>query len=154
MARAADVATMADVSWFNQTAGTFYIEGDSQDVTGAVFTSWVFIGDATDLVSIDRFSTDVAFRWKGGVANAEVVLTGADDTLSTTKIAGAYAEDDVAASRDGAAVNTDTDVDLPDETLATLRIGSSHNATLNGHIGRITYWSIRRPDADLVSLTS
>jgi hypothetical protein len=99
-----------------------------------------------------------------GLSQAFIVATGgsiqsdlgiAGLTLSSlNKTAGAYKENDIAASTNGSAVVTDAIASVP-TNLNRLEIGTQINdGFLCGHISAIRYYKKRLPDAKLVTLTT
>lgn len=86
---------------------------------------------------------------------AQAAVTIGSVSLNTEfNIAFAFAENDVTGAVDGAlAASPDTSCNLP--TTTTLRVGSRvSDGYLNGHIKRLTYFPMRKTDAQLQELTA
>ncbi len=161
VARTVDVLTMSDVSWLNQSVGTFLIKGRQETLTGAVgVLIQIDDGGSTDrlVVSLSMASTASLNTINSGGINGESISGSAISAATSFKIIGAYAQDDVIVGLDGTLdASPDTTADLPlTDTLTTARIGDSSTGSmpLNGHIARITYWNRRFPNEFLQSITS
>ena len=155
--RAADVATISDVTWLNQSAGTFLFEWTPSSLTS--FRYVASIQDADDDIdesyifytSGNNVITQVAV---GGVAQATLTHATATTLDQTSKRVDAVAVNDAASSVDGGAVQMDTPAALPTITRMIIGNRSDGARALNGYIYRITYWNRRLSDGHLQSLTA
>ena len=160
--RAKDVNTTTDSSWLNPFALTVYAEystfipasaayeGGITRVRGQATGNEVLtLNTDTDAAEMDAARTttgnSAAFSGLGPVAANAIV-----------KVAMAVAQDDAAVSLDGAAVVTDNTVDPGDEATWELGIGGREDGTvqLNGHVRKLKFWNVRKPNAFLVSETT
>jgi hypothetical protein len=165
--RNADVASMTSTnfsSWYNQSEGTVFWQGDTVKAnrsSGYVARSW-YISDGTAnerLVFSFNVNDEIGqfFVGDGNVTQAQIFSP--DPTISivgnqTYKFASAYKLNDFAHTSDGRAPGTDTSGTLP--TVNRLDIGTDLSGSsnfLNGHIAKFYYWPTRQPNAKLVSLT-
>ena len=157
--RAADVATITDMGWFNPDAGTFYVEASFSytDANGHDLLD-VDDGGITDRFRLRwdaplnvNFSTKHSADTDGASDGAAVIAAG-----TTFRVAATYADDDVRAAVDGTLSPADTTAAIPlADAMTTLRIGATvAGGQWDGHIARVTYWPIRLPDLHLQALTS
>jgi len=165
--RNADVASMTSTnfsSWYNQSEGTVFWQGDTVKAnrsSGYVARSW-YISDGTAnerLVFSFNVNDEIGqfFVGDGNVTQAQIFSP--DPTISivgnqTYKFASAYKLNDFAHTSDGRAPETDTSGTLP--TVNRLDIGTDLSGSsnfLNGHIAKFYYWPTRQPNEKLVSLT-
>jgi len=155
VARNADVTTMTVSAFFNDSAGTLYIEAFSPN-DGNTFDRLAQFDDggASDRIELQRDATN---------ARAFIITafgTEANMTASTwanatsAKLAIAWVEDDIAFVSDGGTVATDSNATLPGG-ISRLQIGHDHadGAYLNGYIAQIKYWNQRLPNAQLQDIT-
>lgn len=157
--RNADVATMTGTnfsSWYNATEGTFYSESQILYSTGGtIFPGALSANDSTSLNQIMAYYINTN-RQNLYVRNSGTVVVDIGPTVTANimfKFAGAYKENDFAATTNGSAVSTDTSGLLP-SGINQLRIGAQATAgTLNGHIRRIAYYPSRLTNEQLVALT-
>ena len=150
--RAADAITINNfASWFNQSAGTMFADGSA--LSTAVSTTTVFQVDDggfnnRSLIGIDGAGDNaVGATITGGVQQSS--LAGLSTT--NTKVAMAYAANDVALVVNGGTPSTDASVSLP--TVSTARIGNNSLAYWAGYLRRIAYFPTRLPNAQLQALT-
>jgi len=155
--RSMDVATISDVTWFNQSAGTFLFEwtpssltsfryvASVQDADNDIDESYIFYTSGESVI------TQVAV---GGVAQVTLTHTGASTLGQASKRADAVAVNDAASSVDGSAVQTDTPAALPTITRMIIGNRSDGARALNGYIARITYWPRQRPNITLQDKTA
>jgi hypothetical protein len=158
LTRNADVATMTGTnfsSWYNQSEGTLYAEGENN--TGATTLGITSIDDGTlnNRMTLRRTSTSVmgcigvasgATQWNNSV--------GTWNSGQNRKAILGYKTDDVAFTVGGASVVTDTSCLIP--AVTTLRIGSEVAGAANpwnGTIRSIRYYPVRVSNAQLVALT-
>jgi hypothetical protein len=148
--RTADSEAMTAVSsWFNATAGTFYVEGDSL----------VNVASGVPLLSIDDGTTGVNsldIRWRPSATGA--VISSGSATQADLSIPGltvgsvyklwlAYAANDFAFIANGGAPVTDSAGAVP-VSPTTLRIGrASSGNPMNGHIRKLLFFPVRQPNA-------
>lgn len=157
--RAADVANIGTLApWYNPNEGTVCAEVELPNqalnsVTAVSFglSSGVF-GDSTYLSHTNN--GDYLSVANGGVTQA---TAGVGALLAgVKKVAAAYKLNDFGYSRAGAAAVTDTSGTVS-ATATAASIGKApwgSSNYLNGYIRQIRYWPVRRPNADLQSLTS
>jgi hypothetical protein len=150
--RAADVPLISGAAFsafWNQTAGTIVTEWDSNRTSSAVSLS---VNDAS---SSNRYKMwlDVVWAYSGGVQQlgwaSSVAVAG-----TVYKDAFAYAANDCAWSRNGAAVKTDTSVTLP---VAVSQMNPGYeltDANLCGHLRRIRYYPQRLANSELQALSA
>ncbi len=159
--RTADLPTMSDVSWLNQSAGTFLVKGRQETLTGAAAVLiQIDDGGSTDrlIVSVSMAGTASLNTINSGGINGESISGSSISAATSFKIIGAYAQDDVIVGLDGTLdASPDTTADLPPtDTLTTARIGDSSTGSMpwNGTIASITYWPERLSNARLQELTA
>lgn len=155
--RAAEVCGRTLGSEYSATAGTVRVVGRSSPAQDAANGNHVWsLDDGTTnerirlfrLVAADTARVQVT---DGGATQALLDATFANATAF--KSAAAWAANDFSASLNGAAVATDTSGTLP--TMTTLNIGASSSSdSMNGHILSLDYWPERKPDAELIRLST
>lgn len=151
--RAADSASMTGTnfsSWYNQTQGTFVVEGDVPYPTG-VASRYLEASDGTP--------SQALLIAQSTTIGAQISSTGGPFTGTVTtgivKLALAYASNDAAFTYNATAVQTDATVTLP--TPTRLEIGFSTptaNRVLNGHIRSLRFFNVRLSNAQLQALTT
>jgi hypothetical protein len=157
--RAAELATIQPLgSWFNAAEGTFAAEvevpyqtlnattGVSFGVSEASFNNVEYISHST---TADSFTIQ-----SGGVQQAS--LTFSTPPLIAKKVAGVYRVNDFAASRNGAAVSTDTSGAVPVSQVVA-RVGSAPWTTgnyLNGYVRRVRVYRSRLANVDIPTLST
>ena len=150
--RSADIATLTDISWYDQNEGTILAEADTSDFALAGPMGVVVMDDETlnNLIRIKINSNAVEAVITAGGSTQSTGLTIA--TTASFKAALAYAENDFAFTADGAAVVTDTSGSLP--TVTRMLLGKHSNGYwLNGHLHRIAYYPKRITNTQLQALT-
>jgi hypothetical protein len=157
--RSADAATMTGTnfsSWYNAAEGTLYADFK---FNGLILFPDVFsIGSSsTNFISISKNSSN---NLRG-----EVVTNGSTTVNAVSgapvspnndfKLSMAFATNNTAVTKDGAAPTLDTDCTIPVATSATIgnRTGST-TSPLNGTIRKIAYYPERLTNAQLQALTS
>lgn len=142
----ADVATMSDVTWFNQSEGTFLVEANQPAlISGTTFLIQIDDGSDTDriLLTLSSSSKPGIDTVNSGGNNGGSAVAGAITAGTSFKATGAYAQNDVIAGLDGTLdASPDTSADLPaTDTLTTVRIGKARAASnfFNGTIKLIEY---------------
>jgi hypothetical protein len=154
--RSADVATMTGTnfsSWFNTTQGTFVSQFTTSTISGTRTVLDANDNTANESIRLRTMTADPFFTvTDGGVdqANIDVGTVAANITYT---MAGAYSENDFAASIGGGTVGVDTSGTIP--TVNQLQIGNSPAGNrLNGHVRTIAYYNTRLSDATLQALTA
>jgi hypothetical protein len=151
--RETDFIQPSDLTWFNESAGTFVLEGVIQEYTPTTTTRMLAMKNAGDTQTIDIY-------WNSGVAVRAHYYTGASNFLDAGNftpgtaftIATSYAVDDLGASLDGAAVVADTDTGGVLPALMTVATFFNHHGgtrPMQGHIKSIRYYNTKRSDAFL-----
>jgi hypothetical protein len=155
VARSADNASMTGSnfsSWYNNSAGTFFVEF-TPDLTVALDTRVLNVsgGGATARV-VDANSSGTNWGSFNGTGN---LTTGAASVTSTPqKLGAAYAASDYALTLNGAAPATRTDALL--NTPNQIQIGNFDGSQryLHGHIRRLAYYNTRLANAQMQALTA
>lgn len=142
--------------WYNQSEGTFVVEGS---YLNALSVAWVVTAlsgspaSTNDYYAIVKNSSAINRQTivAAGVSQGNIDFAGA---VANTiyKMAGAYKTNDAAFSVNGSAAGVDTTVTLP--TPTSLAIGNLFSQFFNGHIRRITYYPVRLLDTQLQELTA
>jgi hypothetical protein len=132
--------------WYNESAGTFVIEGTSPNVFGPGF-----IGAGAGTGSVYRNATGGADWWNGAA-----VMSTANNVANwaiPVKISAAYDSGNRGLCLAGGAVATSATT-LPNG--GKLELGRAYNGAnpLNGHIRRVTYYPTRLSDLQLQALTA
>lgn len=160
--RAADVASVTGAnfsSWYNQSAGTLFAAQRSDTIQDAYLTAtFILCSSNPNAHHIGMEVTNDYNRFyvhgNGNTAldnNYAPVIPG-----TLTKNVLAYANNNVAAARNGGTVFTDTSVGLPIVEIDRATIG--HNLIYGNqkrqHLSRLAYYPVRLPDAQLQALTA
>ncbi len=150
VARALDVVTFADLTWFDGTSESIYAEWTTRNVASAAV--WLF--DAANDITLNE-QTGMSPRLSD--AGATVALTAANTAAAGTaaKAAGRMKTNDYAFCLNGGTVGTDTSATQPG-TLAASRLGVDLAGAnpLNGYIRRVSAWkTLQIADAALQALT-
>ena len=146
-------------SWFNNTAGTVYVEAKAALNAASGGAPFVYLvdsaqGSQNDLYIDNDSGNARLYAWDKGSAVVSMNLSTV--TAGTSyKIAGAYKLNDYAASKNGDAVVTDTSATVP-ANLSQMIIGRDiFNAlSLNSTIKKIAYYPIRLTNAELIGMTT
>ena len=157
--RAADAVTVNNFSsWFNQSAGTIYVEGVLDRVNSVANAFMADFSDGTASEEIFSYISTTPFLVAtindGGGAQASV-FGGSQSANSVFKYAAAYASNDARAVLNGSSIGTpDTSMTLP--AVDRLYLGSRHNTTffLNGRIRRFGYKPVADTTAQMQALTT
>ena len=167
--------------WFNPTAGTFYVEVDTQwngsnvqinsnygpmsiDDQNYVGVYTGFNGIGMQLTSAQTV-TNMRWGTRNGNVNVNVgpqiaVSMNAYISAGTVyKLVGAYAPNELAFTGQSRAVVTSTDYTSGIFAFNRLRIGAQNQGgngptTLHGHVRRIQYWPKRLPNTQMLALTT
>ena len=157
--RAADIATIPTVGWYNASFGTVFTQHTNPAAIPASSRNRIFSiydnATADNRIMLHSVVTSSLFVDSENVNVADVRAGSAWVAHATMKHAAAWAAHDYEMVRDGGPSNTDTFGVLP-INIATMGIGISSGGGLhlNGPIARITHWSIRRPSAELRSIST
>jgi len=156
VARAADACSRTLGAEFSATAGTVAVRGRASGGAQSGAQCVYEFGDGTGNESI-RFqrqsNTDLARSTiiDGGAAQATIDHTFVNST--NYKHALAWAVNDFATAFNGTAGTPDTSGTLP--TVTTMNIGNLASGSFaNGHIATLDYWPERKPDAELIRLST
>jgi len=161
--RSADVCTITGdnfSSWYNASAGTFYVQQDS--INNALDKFYIFVsnGANNDRLWMSKDSTNRhVFRVYDSTNALKVVSTSPTLTSSSglvsSKFVGAYFSGDSNSALDGDIVGAGTNNAFVRSGSNSVYLGSTApgSSLLNGHISRLTYYSRRLTDSDLQSIT-
>lgn len=160
--RAADVATMTDLSWLTPGIGTIYASGQVLSVGNGDTQYFVVVdeGNVTDAARIIATDTSDAAALQTVNSGGNNGFSAAGTIVANTrfKLAGSFSQDNITVAVDGVLDPTpDIVVDLPvSNQLTTLRIGTDSNGDkyLNGFLERFIYWSRRQADWRLQDRTA
>ena len=144
-------------SWFNASAGTFYVEADRFYNVGTFGVLNAQNSTGSEAIGFSYGSGNLAFSDDTGGVN-QVTINIANSGLNTFyKSAGAYSNNDFAFTVSGVSPSLDTLGTVASSTGMALYIGdirASFSKPLNGHIRTIRYYSQRLPNSTLQSLTA
>ena len=160
LTRAADTASVNTLSpWFNQAAGTLFVQVLRAAVNPSAAPVAFEIGDGTNnnrylIYNPSAGTTSEFFVSNGGVAQAQINVASAFQANVVGKVAGAYQANDFQQASNGTLGTADTSGTLP--TVTTAYIGRTGAGTVfwGGWIQRISYYPRRLPNADLQTLTT
>ena len=116
-------------------------------------------GSESDVIEMFKENTvnnAIRYRVRDGNANVLGAANISYDTNTTPKMAFALKLNDGAAAVDGTISGT-TDNVIPMPTVDRLILGNDDNSSqnsLNGHIRKFSYYPVKLPDSQLVTLTS
>ncbi len=163
--RAEDVCNTADVTWFDETKGTLFTQGSFPTVdrsSGAAQS--VFTIDDGAFTDFYRIAWSESFGASGEAIGELVSAAGNDGLVVVTdpfldgvsfRAAVAYAQDDVHLAMDGSLGTPDATFDVSAGTFTTARIGTAQFGHIaNGHVARVKYWNVRKPNAFLIAETA
>jgi hypothetical protein len=149
--RSADAASMTGAnfsSWYRADEGTLYGEAVTR-TNVAIFTAWD--GTQNNRVAIASRASGIigssGFVIYNNTAQTAFTFTHANNN----KVALAYANNDVATTLNGAAVQLDTSASIPSTNQAV--IGFDGAARVTGWIRKIAYYPKRLANAELQALT-
>jgi hypothetical protein len=157
--RAADSAVVTPIaSFYNQAEGTALAEYIFQAaVPSSSFPHIYSFNDGTDDNMVRLIGTATTNPFIVRVADTDQSSIGSSAIVAGTiyRNAGAYRQDDFAASRNGGAVGTDSSGTVP-SGLTVLRIGASAGGVnpFSGHIRKLAYWPKRLTNTLLEQLTT
>lgn len=160
IARSADVATVADLGWYNESQGTFYVSGVHPFDNGSTVQGYITMDDGS---TVDRVflqdNSSRTLRFIVSTASSDQANLVLDNSLTggdSFKAAFSYATDDFAGVVDGGSVLTDTSGDPP-TGLTEFKIGDVAGGTvraMNSTIAEIKYWRVRKPNGFLIGQTA
>jgi hypothetical protein len=167
--RNADVATMTGTnfsSWYNQTEGTMFWQGDYNN-SNTGFRILYDISDTGGTVNVERNTvyrtqntTDDLYYQVFDNSSIQVDINLTSSQSGTARITTTYKINDFAYSLNGSSANTDTSGSVP--SVAGMQLGGGYSGTsnagssfniVNGHIAKFYYWNTRRPNEILQNLT-
>jgi hypothetical protein len=154
--RNADVATMTGTnfsSWYNASAGTFVLDGDTFTVATVDFPLTASDGSNNNRFGVYRSNLSLTgYVVTGNVTQMELGFNVA--AVNTTfRIAVAATANNGNVAVNGAIGAGDTSITMP--TVDRLSIGSNSGAGfMSGHIRQIAYFNTRLPNAQLQALTA
>jgi prepilin-type N-terminal cleavage/methylation domain-containing protein len=158
--RAADVASITGAnfsSWYNQTEGTVFAEGNSYGFSASSFPTFAGISDGTGNNKLHyAYITQTIGGYLVASGGANVVELYPAVTANPRRAAFAAAANNYAVSFNGASPTVDTAGNMP-AGVNQMQIGNllGAGATNNffGTIKRLTYWPARLPNTTLQSIT-
>ena len=159
--RSADVATMVGnnfSNWYNQTTGTFSVTTEASANANAEYLEVCDVSNSSNSFYFDNSVGSMRnVTFSGSSAVSVLNLSAVGTVGATNKLAGVYALNDFAASRNGGTVVTDTVGAVPVGVLQ-MNIGRSVNAIastyIDGHIKSISYYNTRLTDTLLQAITT
>jgi hypothetical protein len=158
--RAADVASISGSnfsSWYNQSEGTVFYEGQ---VLGSDPTSnqdMLGVSDGTSSNAIEVFVPSGSYqRFKmslGGVTQALQNIVGTPDVYQPVKAAYAFELDNTTSAGNGTVSGTDTSCSVPTVDRFTFGTPVTGEPELTARYKRLTYWPQRLPNNTLQTIT-
>lgn len=151
-----DIARALSLLPWSETAGTLFAVCSTRDASVLSFAVEVDNGGTVNFIAASHSdgTNGRGIIVTGGVAqaNSNGGVSAASD--ATSKIAVAFAANDVNASLNGGIDTTDTSATLP--TVSVLRIGdrAGGGRSLNGYLKKVLYLPRRMSNAELQTLTS
>jgi hypothetical protein len=155
--RAADNASMIGnnfARWYRQQTGSIFTEASAVAPAQTAQVFGISDGSIPNRIVSSSTAVDSVFIAANGVVQASLNTSVVASNVMS-KLASAFAINDVAVSRSGASVVTDTSALMP--VVDRMFIGNGalgSGATLNGHIKRIAYYNRRLANTELTTLTS
>jgi hypothetical protein len=135
-------------SWFRADEGTLYGEAVTRtNVT--IFTAWD--GTQNNRVAIASRASGINGSSGFVIYNNTVQTAFTFTHANNNKVALAYANNDVATTLNGAAVQSDTSASIPSTNQAV--IGFDGAARVTGWIRKLAYYPKRLANAELQALT-
>jgi hypothetical protein len=140
-------------NWYNQTEGSFYVEGSTALTSEPGFLTVQNAG-LTDFLRMTRgFSQARTLVLVNNASQADISSGAVLALNSTVKIASAYQINSFAQALNGGTVVTDLSGSVPVATSLVIGAGGFANP-LNGHIRRIAYYPRRLANTELQGITS
>ncbi len=155
-----DDVKSTDVSWFNANAGTFYTDASILSTARTSAGRVVQISDDANNDLMRLFIGTDEVPTFGTVHSSDTngaVTTPAISASVLTKLACAYADDDVALYQSGTAGTPDSTAAIPLADAMTkfaVGIDSIGNSPLNGHISELRYYNVRKDNQFLEDLSN
>ena len=149
-------------SWFNQSAGTFAAEFSLSSLPSGgnrVYTvEQIATGTDISYVTVNGGVPEIRCTSKvAGVAQADLVLTGAIAVNTRYDVAHSLAANDFAATKNGGTVVTDTTGSMP-PGMDNLSIGKSSSSEsvlrLNGWLRSLAFWPAALSDAQIQAIST
>jgi hypothetical protein len=155
--RAADNLTYSIGPWYNQDEGTFLLTVEASPNANAEYLEVYDVSNASNSFYFDNAGGNMRNVTASGSSAVSILNLGAIGTRGIiNKLAGAYALNNFAASRNGGTTITDTLGSVPVAPLQ-ITIGRSVNAVSstysNNYIKSIYYYNTRLSNAKLQELT-
>ena len=161
--RAADAASMTGTnfsSWYNVGQGSFYGEAN---LYGGVNGLYNYIAYATDGTTANNIRLGFYNNGTSNYGGLGISVTSVAQTIFVTaglsantfaKLAGSYAPNNFAISKDGATAVTSSSGGIP--AVSSLYIGQrvGNAEYIDGHIKRIAYYPVALTSTQLVTLTT
>ena len=159
--RAQDVCNTADVSWYNQPAGTLYIKITSA-VTAQITNDIMTISD-NSAVEFIKFRRNSARDARFQITQSSLVQVDLTEFPSTTfnapgtyKLAAAFQFNDAEHFIEGVRVGTGDQTVIMPTGISRLHVGSGEIGGLswNGHINVLAYANVRKDNQFLEDITT
>lgn len=156
--RAADAAAVNLLSpWFNSSEGTLYAEIEQTIEDTSAQVAWEFNDDTFNnriYVAIDTPSPGnrrvTSNMWSGGVQQAQMFSAAVGSAFKT---AFAWKANDLAASQNGSAVQTDASATIP--SVSKLYLGSrTGSGYMTGWLRKVIFYPPRKTNAELPTITA
>jgi len=155
--RAVDVATITDMSWYNNSGGTMFGQYTPAD-TGSWRTVFRIGGSNDNNTLLLRLNSGNAKELQAYAFGSKVVDIEASASAYTagaeTKAAAAFQANDFVTTWDGVQIGTDSSADVPYNVTSAFiggTLGGSNN--VNGTIKKVAYWPVRLSNATLQEIT-
>lgn len=157
--RAVDNVSTADLSWLDESAGTFY-GAMSVPHFNVVSGVWMILSDGSVVDRHTLFSSssnqNMTYEVKNGsVTQANLVASSVWSEGVTLRHAASYAANDFESYIDAARTGTGDQSGTPPTGLTELQIGAYYNNALpfNGHIAEIAYYDERLSNVQLEAMS-
>lgn len=161
--RAADTANITGSnfsSWYNSTAGSFYVQEDSRNNALGKYYMFVSDGANSDILWLSKDSTNRhVFRVYDSANTLQVVSVSpnlpSSSGLISSKFVGSYFSGDSNSALNGSISGTTSNNAFIRSGSNSAYLGRSGGGNyLNGHLSRLTYYPYRLADATLQTITS
>jgi hypothetical protein len=153
--RAVDHVTMPLDGWFNPLAGTIYADFTPIGVGTGLQTAVYFDdGTSNERMGIRTSVSAQAFLAVDNSAVQAQTTIGSLVAGAATRAAFAFAANDLAGAQNGDVTSTDPTGTLP--TVTRLLIGTrlAGSEAMNAQYRKVRFWGVRRPNAELASITA
>ena len=158
--RSVDVATvtLSDVPEFDETQGTFFVEGSVLALDPFQYLIFMNNGDSDTLdahIILIDMDNHMRYLVTNTVDVADFHGGGSPSINMAFKVAVTYALNDFSGYFNGTAMGTDTS-GAPPTSQTIIQLGNRYDAAraLNGHIAQIKYWDVRKPNGFLQFITA